>query len=94
MFAHVRWTAREYSGQGFAICSGEPVPLETMAARRADFSESDLPVKADGLDMANLFPDELEDSVLGEIQRRWEMRSPHNNCCYTNMGRGPKQARQ
>lgn len=50
--SRARWTAKQYSDLDLAIITKEPLPLETSAALREAFSESDLPWKVDVVDWA------------------------------------------
>ncbi len=52
--SRVRGTAKPYSDLDLAILTDRPLPLETSAALREAFTESDLPWKVDLVDWATL----------------------------------------
>lgn len=52
--SRARWTSQDYSDLDLAIRSVSPIPTSILSALREDFSESDLPMKVDVLDMASV----------------------------------------
>jgi len=52
--SRVHWTAQDHSDLDLAIRSVSPIPTSILSALRDDFSESNLPMKVDVLDMASV----------------------------------------
>jgi len=54
--SRVKGTAKKFSDLDTAIEAGEPVNLHTLALLDQELSDSDLPMKVDILDLAELTP--------------------------------------
>lgn len=80
--SRVRWTAHTYSDLDLAIRSVSPIPTSILSALREEFSESNLPMKVDVLDVAS-----VDEKFRKLIEEEYAVIYPRNSVALSEVAK-------